>query len=168
MQRPTIEQQVTFLYTVDLSATAVFYENILQLPLVLDQGVCRIYATSGDAYLGFCQALSSEVGSTPSPQGLILTLVSPEVDAWHNYLLAHNVPIEKPPTHNTRFNIYQLFARDPNGYLIEIQTFLDPTWPKPVIRNPSPLHPFTPSPCHPVTLPPLPPPAKLSPCALTV
>lgn len=140
MQRPTIEQQVTFLVTADLVATAVFYENILQLPLVLDQGICRIYATGGDAYLGFCQALSqslsSEAGSTPSPQGLILTLVSPEVDAWYEYLQAHHVPIEKPPTLNTRFNIYQLFARDPNGYLIEIQTFLDPTWPKPVTRDP--------------------------------
>ncbi|HRQ39549.1 MAG TPA: VOC family protein [Chloroflexota bacterium] len=94
------------------------------------------YATGGDAYLGFCQALSLEAGSTPPTQGIILTLVSPEVDAWHDYLLAHNVPIEKPPTLNTRFNIYQLFTRDPNGYLIEIQTFLDPTWPKPVTRNP--------------------------------
>ncbi|MCL4266035.1 MAG: VOC family protein [Anaerolineae bacterium] len=136
MQRPPIEQQVTFLYTADLAATAVFYESILQLPLVLDQGVCRIYATGGDAYLGFCQALSTEAGSLPPTQGIILTLVSPEVDAWYEYLQAHHVPIEKPPTRNTHFNIYQLFARDPNGYLIEIQTFLDPQWPKPVIRNP--------------------------------
>ncbi|HRQ39548.1 MAG TPA: hypothetical protein PLD25_16700 [Chloroflexota bacterium] len=42
MQRPAIEQQVTFLVTTDLAATAVFYETILQLPLALDQGVCRI------------------------------------------------------------------------------------------------------------------------------
>lgn len=135
MQRPAIEQQVTFLYTADLAATAVFYETILKLPLVLDQGVCRIYATGGDAYIGFCQALSAEAGNTLSTQGIILTLVSPDVDAWYTYLLAHHIPIEKPPTHNPRFHIYQLFARDPNGYLIEIQTFLDPKWPAPVGRG---------------------------------
>jgi len=129
---PSIEQQVTFLATIDLNATAVFYETILQLPLILDQEVCRIYAAGGDAYLGFCLALSSEAGNAPATQGIILTLVSPEVDAWYEYLQAHHVPIEKPPAFNPRFNIYQLFARDPNGYLIEIQTFLDSNWPKPM------------------------------------
>ena len=42
MERPSIDQQVTFLYTIDLEATAVFYETILELPLILDQGACRI------------------------------------------------------------------------------------------------------------------------------
>ncbi len=129
MNRPSIDQQITFLYTGDLEGTAVFYETILQLPLVLDQGTCRIYATGGDAYLGFCQALSREAGHQLSADGLILTLVTREVDAWYDYLQANQVPIEKPPTMNDKFNIYQLFARDPNGYLIEIQTFLNSSWP---------------------------------------
>lgn len=136
MDRPTIAQQVTFLYTADLPRTGVFYETILQLPLVLDQGACRIYATGGDAYLGFCRTLSQEAGAGPAAGGVILTLVTPEVDAWHDYLRAHQVPIEKPPTHHTTFNIYQLFARDPNGYLLEFQTFLDPNWPKPAAYSP--------------------------------
>ncbi|MCP4359608.1 MAG: VOC family protein [Chloroflexi bacterium] len=130
MTRPPIDQQITFLYTADLAQTVHFYENILQLPLALDQGTCRIYATGGNAYLGFCQSLSQEVENKVNPNGIILTLVTAEVDAWHNYLQANNVSIEKPPTHNEKFNIYQLFARDPNGYLLEIQTFLDPVWPR--------------------------------------
>jgi hypothetical protein len=36
----------------------------------------------------------------------------------------------KPPTYNERYQIYHLFARDPNGYLIEIQRFEDPRWGK--------------------------------------
>jgi len=131
MKRPSLDQQVTFLHTANLAQTAHFYEEILQLPLVLDQGACRIYATGGNAYLGFCQALSQEAGSQPNTDGIILTLVTQEVDAWHDYLISHQVPIEKPPSHNQKFNIYQLFARDPNNYLIEIQTFLDPNWPSP-------------------------------------
>ncbi len=43
------------------------------------------------------------------------------------------VDIEKPPTLNPQYNIYQMFVRDPNGYLIEIQTFLDPAWPTGVV-----------------------------------
>ena len=38
--------------------------------------------------------------------------------------------MEKPPTYNPTYHIYHLFVRDPDGYLVEIQTFLDPAWPK--------------------------------------
>jgi catechol 2,3-dioxygenase-like lactoylglutathione lyase family enzyme len=123
-----LEQQVTFLYTANLSQTAAFYENILGLPLVLDQGSCRIYQVQGAAFLGFCQHMDMP----PEPGGIILTLVSQEVDRWADYLQAHGVALEKPPTLYARFNIYHCFLRDPNGYLIEIQRFLDPAWPRPV------------------------------------
>jgi catechol 2,3-dioxygenase-like lactoylglutathione lyase family enzyme len=39
------------------------------------------------------------------------------------------VAIEKRPTMNTTYNIYHFFMRDPDGYLVEIQRFLDPAWP---------------------------------------
>ncbi|MFZ1400558.1 MAG: VOC family protein, partial [Candidatus Promineifilaceae bacterium] len=59
--RPLIEQQVTFLHARDLAETAVFYEKTLGLKLVLDQGSCRIYRSSGDAFLGFCQTLGQHM-----------------------------------------------------------------------------------------------------------
>jgi catechol 2,3-dioxygenase-like lactoylglutathione lyase family enzyme len=123
--RPTLDQQVTFLYTADLEQTAAFYRDVLQLPLALDQGACRIFGVTRQAFVGFCQHLEAPA----QPQGVILTLVSEQVDAWHDFLRAQGAAIEKPPTHNARFNIYHLFLRDPNGYLIEIQQFLDPAWP---------------------------------------
>jgi catechol 2,3-dioxygenase-like lactoylglutathione lyase family enzyme len=124
MNRPEITQQITFLHTADLQKTAEFYENILGLPLVLDQGVCRIYQTGGDAYLGFCQHLEAP----PQPKGIIITLVAPDVDAWYAYLKAQGVGFENPPRHNPRYNIYHCFLYDPNGYLLEIQCFEDPAW----------------------------------------
>ncbi len=119
---PPIDQQVTFLYTNDLSATADFYERVLGLPLVLDQGVCRIYRVVGEAFLGFC----TREGRPVNTDDVIVTLATTEVDAWHEYLTAHDVTIEKAPAHNETYNIYHLFARDPNGYLLEIQQFRDP------------------------------------------
>ena len=125
MRRPVIDQQVTFLYTRDLAATAAFYEEVLELPLVLDQGSCRIYRVSGVGFLGFC-----EREETPEkPAGVIVTLVTAEVDAWHRYLSDKGVEFKSPPAHNLTYNIYHCFLRDPNGYLLEIQQFLDPAWP---------------------------------------
>lgn len=129
MNRPPLEQAVTFLYTADLSATAAFYEEVLGLPLALDQGVCRIYQITDTAFIGFCQSGTAVDRQVEDPSGVILTLVSQHVDDWHLFLQEQEVTIEKPPTLNEKYNIYHLFIRDPNNYLVEVQTFLDPAWP---------------------------------------
>ena len=114
---------ITFLPTRDLAQTARFYEEVLKLELALDQTRCRIYRVTQDGFLGFC--LKDEV----KPQeGVILTLVTKEVDHWQTLLTEHEVAIETPPVFNPEFQIYQMFLRDPNSYLIEIQRFEDPRW----------------------------------------
>ena len=55
MERPSISQQVTWIYTHDLQGTARFYGETLGLEQVLDQGSCRIYKTSATSFLGVCQ-----------------------------------------------------------------------------------------------------------------
>ena len=115
------DQTVTFLHTNDLDATSHFYEEILELPLVRDQGVCRIYKTSENAYLGFCTHLE-----TPVKTGIILTLVTPSVDAWYTTLQTKGVEIVNSPAHNPKYQIYHFFFKDPNGYTLEIQRFDEP------------------------------------------
>jgi catechol 2,3-dioxygenase-like lactoylglutathione lyase family enzyme len=123
MAYPSINAQITFLDTHDLEITAQFYEEAMGFPLVLDQGGCRIYETAQNAYLGFCERspVAAEVG-------VIFTLVTDEVDRWYERLRDADVPIEKAPALNEVYGIYHCFVRDPNGYLIEIQKFLDPNW----------------------------------------
>jgi catechol 2,3-dioxygenase-like lactoylglutathione lyase family enzyme len=127
--RPRIDQFVTFVYCADLARAVHFYEELIGLDLVLDQGSCRIYRAAGDGFFALCQ--ENDIRS-PAPAGVILTFVTAEVDAWHEYLMAAGVEIEKPPQLYERYNIYHLFARDPDGHLIEFQTFRDPAWPDPV------------------------------------
>lgn len=119
---PPIEQQITFLYTHSLAVTARFYEEVLGLPLWRDQGACRIYRVSTDGYIGFCQR---ENLPPDESDRVILTLVTPDVDTWYARLCERGVAFEKAPAVNPRFNIYHCFLRDPSGYLVEIQRFLD-------------------------------------------
>jgi catechol 2,3-dioxygenase-like lactoylglutathione lyase family enzyme len=93
----------------------------------LDQGSCRIYRVTSDGFLGFCQRESAP----QPPQGIIFTIATRQVDAWYKYLSERGVAFEKPPALNPDYNIYHCFLRDPNGYLLEIQQFLDPAWPAP-------------------------------------
>ena len=128
MHHPSIEQQITFLITQDLNATARFYEELLGLQLKLDQGLCKIYTITQNSFLGFCQRAKAGLEHTENPDEVIFTLVTHEVDAWFTFLEKQAVEIEKPPAVNQAYNIYHCFLRDPNGYLIEIQEFLDPAW----------------------------------------
>ena len=123
---PRIQQQVTWVYTEDLDASAPFYATTLGLQLVLDQGACRIYRTSASSFVGLCR---TRPGREVEPRGVVLTLVTPDVDAWYAHLLAAGVQIESAPLHSGQFNVYSFFALDPNGYRIEFQQFLDPAWP---------------------------------------
>jgi catechol 2,3-dioxygenase-like lactoylglutathione lyase family enzyme len=127
MSHPAVDQHITFLYTDDLSTSTLFYEDVLGLKLWRDQGTCRIYAVTPDSYLGICQTGAAARGKITGGQqdNIILTLVTEQVDTWYRYLQERGVHFEKPPEHNPRYNIYHCFLRDPNGYLIEIQRFLD-------------------------------------------
>jgi catechol 2,3-dioxygenase-like lactoylglutathione lyase family enzyme len=120
----SIQNQITFLYTKDLTETHQFYSSVMGFPLVLDQGVCLIYRTSQGGFLGFCQK-GSIVEVDPN---VILTLVTPDVDKWFELLVTRGVKFIKKPELNPEFNIYHCMFHDPNGYLIEIQTFMDPNW----------------------------------------
>lgn len=109
---------LTFFYTRDLATTAHFYQQMVGLPLVRDQGTCRIYR-AGAGFVGFCERDSAP----EQPQGVILTLVTDDVDGWYAHLQAQGVSFEQPPAHNPTYAIYHCFLRDPNGYLLEIQRF---------------------------------------------
>ena len=124
MSRLPIDSQITFLYTQDLKQTAHFYENILGLPLALDQGSCRIYHLAGrQAYIGFCQR-----DALDHPANLIFTLVTPDVDGWYERIRAHGWECQFSPRYNPTYHIYHFFVRDPNGYLLEVQRFAQDDW----------------------------------------
>ena len=125
---PSFDQLVIFLYTRDLERSAAFYGDTLGLPLVLDQGGCRIFRIGRDAFLGVCRCSESR---PCSPDGIIVTLVSADVDGWYQELLAKGVAFETPPSANPTYNIYHCFLRDPDGYQVEIQRFDNPAWPAP-------------------------------------
>lgn len=113
------DQQITFLYTHDLAATARFYEHVMGMPLAVDQGDCRIYRVSRDGLVGFCQ----RAAALDVPTGIIITFVTDDVDGWYVRLQARGICFDKPPELNLKYNIYHCFLRDPNGYLLEIQRF---------------------------------------------
>jgi len=116
-----INKQITFLPTQDLIATTYFYKNILNFHLFLDQGDCIIFKTCENAYIGFCERLSTNLDGK-----IILTLIVDSVDDVYNELIKNFQIKINPPVTNLKYRIHHFFIEDPNGYLVEIQEFLDP------------------------------------------
>ena len=126
MERLIFEQMITFIYVSDLNETKRFYEEIMEFPLRLDQGTCRIVETNqkGGGLLGYC---ARDQKSAPA-DNLIITLVTSSVDEWYDYLTGCGVNVPEPPKLNLNYNIYHFFFTDPDGYKLEIQEFRDPAW----------------------------------------
>lgn len=127
MSHPATHQTITFIYTADLATSATFYEQVLGLTLWRDQGTCRIYEVIPGGMIGICQTGAGAKGqvSTGQQTNLILTIVSRDVDGWYAHLQSNGAAIEHPPVTNEKYRIYHFFLRDPDGYLIEIQQFLE-------------------------------------------
>jgi catechol 2,3-dioxygenase-like lactoylglutathione lyase family enzyme len=105
----------------DLSATRDFYQRELGLELERDEARCLIFRAAG-GYLGFCL----HDGARPSHEGLTLSLVAPDVDTVYQRLRSLGVEIELSPRRNEHYRIYHFFARDPDGYRLEVRHFIEP------------------------------------------
>lgn len=133
-ERPALSQQVTFLYAEDTEASWRFYEEVMGLELVQDQGSCRIYeaAPGGRAFLGVCRARAPRASDNPRVVGgVVFTFVTDAVDAWYAHLKAKGVAIPNAPALSEQYRVYHFFFHDPAGYTLEIQRFDRPDWPQP-------------------------------------
>jgi len=122
MPESGFSQQITFLHSNDLEATRHFYSKILGMNLVRDQGTCLIFRVTETAYLGFCEHI---VPIQPGRR-IILTLVTDNVDRWHEILREKKIEVMDSPKSNPKYQIYHFFLRDPDGYTVEIQKFDNP------------------------------------------
>ncbi len=112
---------IAFYPCVDLEATRHFYETVLGLELVRDQKTCFIFKTAQEAFIGFCKH------EDVSPhKGLIITLLTDKVDEVYEHLKNNAIETEHEPSLNEYYGIYHFFAKDPNGYRLEVQRFIEP------------------------------------------
>lgn len=115
-----IQKLITFLPTDCLDTTTNFYQKNFNLELFKDQGDCRIFKISENAYLGFCER---EFEITKGK--ILLTFIVEDVVQMHEYFSVRTDLIITNVVQNEKYNILHFFITDPNGYLVEIQKFLD-------------------------------------------
>lgn len=122
-----VDAQITFIPSSDLAASRRFYEGILGLEVVVDQGTCLIFRVTRGAFVGVCEHLDPIDG-----RSVIVTLVADDVDGWCRAITERGGVIASGPEHNDRFGIHHAFVLDPDGHHVEIQRFDDASWSEPL------------------------------------
>ena len=108
---------IVFYRTEQLVGVTDFYLHEVGCELWMDQGDCRILR-HGAFLFGFCQ----RPGEKAETCG-ILTFVYADRDSVDRAWEAHQVRALAPPREHPDYPIYNFFARDPEGRLIEFQAF---------------------------------------------
>ena len=144
-----VRGSVTFIYAKDFEAEVAFYGDTLGLPRAGDQDgdSVQFFALPG-AYLAIVREGVSAAAKPPCSAAtagrdtaIVGVLCADEhaVDA----LAAKIDPasVVSAPAKNEQFGIYNMMARDPAGYLVEIQAFLDPAFVRSLQAARSVFHP---------------------------
>lgn len=126
--RPSIDQTIVFTYADDLQAASTFFREVMELELVVDQGRCHIFRLNAESFLGVCDLPHK----ADEKSAVMITIVSDDVDGWHDFLTAKGVEYVKGPIHRPEFGIYTSVFISPHGYQIEIQKFDKSQWHSPV------------------------------------
>jgi predicted enzyme related to lactoylglutathione lyase len=126
MHRPgEIQSQITFLYYPDIEPISSFYENVLGLELVEDQGWAKIYRTSGSAFLGLV-AGDKGFHQPQEENAVLITLAVADVPAWYGYLKSQGVKLLTEIIDSEEIQVRCFFFEDPGGYSYEVEQFLKP------------------------------------------
>jgi len=118
------KSQITLLYFRNIEKAYRFYEDVLGLKPKIDQGYGRIYEVSGNAFLG---VMDEKRGFLQSGHGksVMISLITDEVDQWYQALEKRGVKLLSEPRTKEDIGIRSFLFEDPEGYILEIQKFLD-------------------------------------------
>lgn len=118
-------QALTFFCTRDLGASERFYGATLGLPVAMRTANAILWRATATAYLG----VTSGPGREPKAGAAIFELVThreADVHDWYARIVADGWLTDGPPR-RTAAGATCFFATDPNGYLVEILHFADPS-----------------------------------------
>jgi hypothetical protein len=120
-----LSSQITFLYFKELAGPGRFFEEILKLEKVDDQGFARIYRISGGSFIGIVDEAKGYCNA-PTAKNVLITLVTEDVHLWYERLKDAGVGIDAAPKIQEKANVECFFFEGPGGYAFEIQKFLNP------------------------------------------
>ena len=121
------ESQISFIYYKDLQKAVEFYEELFGWEKTVDQEWAKIYKITDGAHIGLVDEKRGFL-NWQKDKTVMITLVTSkaeEVDEWYTKLQTRNIKCLSKPHNVEELNIRCFLFEDIEGYVIEIQHFLD-------------------------------------------
>lgn len=114
-------QELNWYYR-DLARAKAFYSQKLGLKLVTETEASVTFEIAGDSRL-VLHDLSKSPYDGSEPKSVALALLTTDLDTWYAHLQAENIPIKYTLKKNPTGPHDGFVAVDPEGYLLEFETF---------------------------------------------
>jgi len=113
---------IVWFYYKDMGGIQRFYEDILGLELIVDQGWAKIYPIGPTGYFGLVDEKRGMHKFTEE-KAVTLSLITDDIDGWYDYVTS-NGAIEMRSQSISDTDRYRAFvAYDPGGYFLEWDVF---------------------------------------------
>lgn len=120
-----VQATVQWLYYEDLDGAQDFYEEVMDLDLMVDQGWAKVYPTSPTGFLGLVDG-ERGLHQATKEKAVTVSFLTPGVEGWLEYLLEQpDVDLRSPEVGSEGDFVRTLVGYDPEGYFLEWDTFLD-------------------------------------------
>jgi hypothetical protein len=128
-QPSPIAGQITFFYYKDLPRAAAFYKRLLAVAPEPTPSWVRLYPLTATSTLGLVNATGGALrpGSDKSAMATIVVDGRTAVDSWHARVRSLGISIFQEPKVvklDERRSIYSFILHDPEGYALEILTWV--------------------------------------------
>ena len=115
---------IVWFYYKDMEGIQRFYEDVIGLDLVADQGWTKIYPVGPTGYFGIVDEQRG-MHSYTEEKGGTLSWSTAKIDGWYNHLSQHDA-VEMRSEEISEQERYRAFvAYDPEGYYLEWDEFLE-------------------------------------------
>ncbi len=120
-----IHSTITWLYHKDVLGMEGFYQEILGLELVADQGWTKIYQISGTGYIAIVDERRG-MNKYSEKKAVSIGFILDDLDGWFNYVSDHNVlPLREDEISTGPESKYKAFVGyGPEDYFYEFDVFL--------------------------------------------
>jgi predicted enzyme related to lactoylglutathione lyase len=126
MQRPgklSVQANIVWLYYRDVPAAQRFYNELLGLEMVVDQGFAKVYQVSPTSFVGLVDESQGLHRASPT-KPVTVSFVTEQIDEWYEWLVSKGAQIKRPLSSSERLPIRGFVALDPEGYYLEFERFL--------------------------------------------
>lgn len=115
---------ITWLYYKDLESMQAFFEDVLGLEMIVDQGWTKIYQVSSTGFIGLVDETRG-MHRFAEQKAVTLSFILDDLDGWYDYAAGYSLfsmrseKVEEGPEGKYRAFV----GYDPEGYYLEFDTF---------------------------------------------